>query len=132
MTPNEMDEFLDLLDRYGGGLERWPAEARAKAEAWQKKSAVAGRQIAAMRRVEAALAATNPAIPVETNALAARAMQNRQHDPRQVLARRVSWGVAGTLALVAGLYVGSLPRLDAAPSDIVAAALDQSGGRDVW
>jgi len=132
MTPNEMEEFLDLLDRYGGQLEDWPAEAREKAEAWQQASAVAARQIAAMRRAEAALAASRPIVPAEANALAARAMRERQENPGQMLARRISWGVAGALALVAGVYVGSLPRLDAAPSDIVAAALDQSGGRDVW
>ena len=132
MTPSEMDEFLDLLDRYGGRLEDWPAEARARAEAWQGQSIVAAGQLAAMRRVEAALAASRMNAPAEASALAARAMQQRQHDPRQRLARRISWGVAGALALFAGLYVGSLPRLDTAPSDIVAAALDQSGGRDVW
>jgi len=132
MTPNEMEELLDLLDRHGGRLENWPAEARAKAEAWRQDSAVAARQIAAMRRVEAALAASHPGVPDEANALAARAMQEHQNNPQRMLARRISWGVAGALALVAGVYVGSLPRLDAAPSDIVAAALDQSGGRDVW
>jgi hypothetical protein len=132
MTPNEMEEFLDLLDRHGGRLENWPAEARARAVAWQQMSAVAARQLAAMRRMEAALAATHPNVPAEANPLAARAMQVKQENPRQVLARRISFGVAGALALFAGVYVGSLPRLDATPSDIVAAALDQSGGRDVW
>jgi hypothetical protein len=132
MTPNEMDEFLDLLDRYGGRLEDWPAEARAKAEAWQQASTVAAQQIAAVRRMEAALAASRLDMPVDAFGLAARAMQQRQHTARKLLARRISWGVAGALALVAGFYVGSLPSLDAAPSDIVAAALDQSGGHDVW
>lgn len=132
MTPNDMEEFLDMLDRYGGRLEAWPAEARAKAEAWQQNCPTAAAQIRAMRRVESALAATRTNIATGADATAARAMLARQVNPRQAMARRISLGVAGALALVAGVYIGSLPRLSTAPSDIVADALNQSGGHDVW
>jgi hypothetical protein len=133
MTPNEMEEFLDMLDRYGGRLETWPPEARAKAEAWRDRCAVAAGQIDAMRRVEAALAATRATVAGGANATAARAMQAHQENPRQAMARRISWGVAGALALVAGVYIGSLPLLgSSAPAEIVADALNQSGGVDVW
>lgn len=132
MTPDDIREFLDRLDRYGGTLDDWPPLARAAADAVLEASAEARAQLASMRRAEAALADTQGMSAATASMLAVRAMQSRQEGRRERAARRLSWAVAGALALVAGLCVGALPRTDEGPSDLVTAALDQSGGHDVW
>ena len=84
-----------------------------------------------MRRAETALLQSQ-AIGSEGD-LAARAMRATQDHPRRTAMRRLPWAVAGMAALVAGLYVGQLPAsAGEGPSEIVTAALDQSGGHDVW
>jgi hypothetical protein len=132
MTPDDIEEFLEVLDRYGGRLEDWPQLARARAEALLAASPQARTQLSAMRRAEAALAATRPADAKGTDTLAFHAMRAIQDKPRRRVRRRLSWALAGTLALIAGVYVGAAPLASENPADIVTAALDQPGGHDVW
>jgi hypothetical protein len=137
MTPefheSEFQDFLDRLDLYGGRLENWPIEARAAAETMLEKSPDARGQLDAMRRAEAALLQSQAIRREDVDDLAARAMRAAQNHPRQTTMRRLPWAVAGVAALVAGLYVGQLPSsASEGPSEIVTAALDQSGAHDVW
>lgn len=134
MTPEDaqFQEFLDRLDLYGGRLETWPPEARAAAETMLETSPEARAQLDAMRRVEAALLQSQASRSEDIDEFAARAMRATQDHPRPAAMRRLPWAVAGVAALVAGLYVGQLPASAEGPSDIVTAALDQSGGHDVW
>jgi len=137
MTPesheSEFQEFLDRLDLYGGRLETWPIEAREAAEAMLETTPEARAHLDAMRRAEAALMRTQTAPRGGVDDLAARAMRAAQERPRQTAMRRLPWAVAGMAALVAGLYVGQLPSsAGEGPTEIVTAALDQSGGHDVW
>jgi ElaB/YqjD/DUF883 family membrane-anchored ribosome-binding protein len=137
MTPesheSEFQEFLDRLDLYGGRLEDWPVEARVAAEALLEHSPEARAQLNAMRRAEAALLQSQAIRSEGVDDFVARAMQAAQDRPRQAVVRRLPWAVAGVAALVAGLYVGQLPAsAGEGPSEIVTAALDQSGGHDVW
>jgi ferric-dicitrate binding protein FerR (iron transport regulator) len=135
MTPEEsqFQEFLDRLDLYGGRLETWPAEARAAAEALLEHSPEARAQLNAMRRAETALTQSQAIHDEEINDIAARAMQSAQARPQQPAIRRLPWAVAAMVALIAGVYVGQLPTSSEEPTEIVTAALDQSGGsHDVW
>ena len=132
MTP-EFQEFLDRLDLYGGRLENWPVEARAAAEALLERSPDARAQWNAMRRAEAALTQSRAGETNGINDTAARAMRAAQYRPREAAIRRLPWAVAGMMALAAGLYIGQLPaQATESPTEIVTAALDQSGGHDVW
>jgi hypothetical protein len=132
MTPEEFQEFLDRLDLYGGRLEAWPVEARAAADALLAASPEARAQLSAMQRAEAALLQTQVIETKGANDIAARAMRGAQQHSRPAAVRRLPWAVAGMVALVAGLYVGALPYTTEGPTEIVTAALDQSGGNDVW
>ncbi|HTW34675.1 MAG TPA: hypothetical protein VMD53_08655 [Rhizomicrobium sp.] len=138
MTPedsqgSELQEFLDRLDLYGGRLENWPVEPRAAAEALLQVSPEARAQLEAMRRAEAALMQSPGTETSGIDDLASRAMRAAQDRPRQTAMRRLPWAVAGMVALAAGLYVGQLPATGSdGPTEIVTAALDQSGGHDVW
>lgn len=132
MTDKSLDEFLTDLDRYGGRISDWPSEAGSRAEALLERSADARSHLAAMRRVEAALSIppslSGPAIDV----VVMRAMQSAQLHMRGTTIRRASWLMVGTLALIAGLYVGTLSGPGDSPSDVVAAALGQTEAHDVW
>ncbi|HUO94390.1 MAG TPA: hypothetical protein VMU22_15800 [Rhizomicrobium sp.] len=130
MTPKGLDEFLERLDLYGGSLAAWPVEARAEAEALLARSPDARAHLVAMQRVESALAQTRMCDTGDD--LAFRATQARQARPEHAVMRQLPWAVAGMVAIAAGLYVGALPRISEGPSEIVSAALDQSGGHDVW
>lgn len=138
MTPEfyepEFQDFLDRLDLYGGRLETWPIEARAAAEAMLERSPEARAQLDAMRRAEAALLRSQTVRSEGLDDLAARAMRVAQDRPRETeMRRRLPWAVAGVVALMAGLYVGQLPASTGeGPTEIVTAALDQSGAHDVW
>jgi len=132
MTPDELEDFLGNLDRFGGRIEDWPEEARRNGEAPLASSAQARAQLAAMRRAEAALAATRPADGTTGDVMAFHAMRAIQDNPRRFVARRLSWVLAGSIALIAGLYVGRIPQASVNPTDIVTAALDPSGAHDVW
>ena len=137
MTPesyeSEFQEFLDRLDLYGGRLEDWPVEARAAAEALLEHSSQARAQWNAMRRAEAALMQSRAIHDEKINDIAALAMQSAQARPQQPAIRRLPWAVAAMVALIAGVYIGQLPTSNEEPTEIVTAALDQSGGsHDVW
>jgi len=133
MTPDVLQEFLDRLDLYGGRLETWPIEAREAAEAMLETSPEARAHLDAMRRAETALLRSQAIRREDIDGLAARAMRAAQDRPRQTAMRRLPWAVAGVVALVLGLYVGQLPSSSGeGPTEIVTAALDQSGGHDVW
>lgn len=138
MTPKdshgaEFQEFLDRLDLYGGRLEDWPLETRAAAEALLEHSPEARTQWNAMRRAEAALMQSQAIRDQGANDIAARAMQSAQAHPQQYAMRRLPWAVAAMVALIAGVYVGQLSTSTEEPTEIVTAALDQSGGsHDVW
>jgi len=132
MTPESFEEFLDRLDLYGGNLETWPVEARDAAQALLAASPEARAHLSAMRRVESALAQTRATYAKGVDDLTFRVMQVAQVRPQHTAIRRLPWAVAGMMALAAGLYVGALPRMSEGPSEIVTAALDQSGGHDVW
>jgi hypothetical protein len=137
MTPeshgSEFQEFLDRLDLHGGRLENWPVEARAAAEALLEHSPEARAQLGAMRRAEAALMQSQATEAQKINDIAARAMQAAQTVPHQAAIRRLPWAVAAMVALIAGVYVGQLSTSAEEPTEIVTAALDQSGGsHDVW
>ena len=132
MTGLHIEEILDELDLRGGRLENWPAQDRAAAEALLDSSSEARGHLAAMRRVESALAQTQPAANTNIDSIAARAMRSAQDTSRRVAMRRVSWAFAGSLALFAGLYVGAQPEPNDAPADMVVAALGQSGDHDAW
>jgi len=131
MTPESLEEFLDRLDLYGGNLETWPDEARDAAQALLSASPEARAHLSAMRRAEATLAQTRATHAKGVDDLTFRVMQMAQARPHTAI-RRLPWAVAGMMALAAGLYVGALPRMSEGPSEIVTAALDQSGGHDVW
>jgi len=134
MTPedSQFQEFLDRLDLYGGRLEDWPVEARAAAEALLEHSSEARAQWTAMRRAEAALMQSQSIGNEGIDNIAARAMQSAQAHPHPAAIRRLPWAVAAMAALIAGLYIGQLPPTEE-PTEIVTAALDQSGGsHDVW
>lgn len=125
--------FLDRLDLYGGRLENWPVEARAAAETLLERSLEARAQLNAMRRAEAVLMQPQAMRTENLTEIAARAMQSAQARPHQTAIRRLPWAVAAMVALIAGLYVGQLPMPTEGPTEIVTAALDQSGGsHDVW
>jgi hypothetical protein len=53
----DLSRFEDLVDRYGGDLEKWPADLRADAEAFCAGSDEAAEMCAAARRLDALLAA---------------------------------------------------------------------------
>jgi hypothetical protein len=126
-------EFLDRLDLYGGRLEDWPVEARAAAEALLEHSSQARAQWNAMRRAEAALMQSQSIRDEGISDIAARAMQSAQAHPHPAAIRRLPWAVAAMAALIAGVYIGQLPASAEEPTEIVTAALDQSGGsHDVW
>lgn len=129
--PDTLQKFLDNLDRYGGRIENWPPQEHADAQSLLESSAEARAQFSAVTRMEAALATTQPDAAGTLDAMAQRAMQAKQIRPVTKTARRMTWAFAGTLALVAGLYVGSLNRRYETQSDVIAATLDQ-GGHDVW
>ena len=134
MTPedSQFQEFLDRLDLYGGRMEDWPVEARAAAEALLEHSSEARAQWNAMRRAEAALMQSQAIANDGIDNIAARAMQSAQAHPHPAAIRRLPWAVAAMAALIAGLYIGQLPSAEE-PTEIVTAALDQSGGsHDVW
>ena len=96
-----------------------------------KTSPEARVQLDAMRRAEAVLLQSQAIRSEGVDEMAVRAMQAMQDHPRRTAMRRLPWAVAGMAALVAGLYVGQLPASQG-PTEIVTAALDQSGGHDVW
>lgn len=58
-------EFAAALDRAGGRIERWDAEARARAERLLADDAEAARAFAAQARVERVLAAVTAPRPVD-------------------------------------------------------------------
>ncbi len=135
MTPDESQflEFLDRLDLYGGRLEDWPREARAAAAVLLEHSPEARAQLNAMRRAETVLTQSQAIHDEGINAIAARAMQSAQAHPHPAAIRRLPWAVAAMVALIAGVYVGQLSTSTEEPTEIVTAALDQSGGsHDVW
>jgi hypothetical protein len=132
MTPDDLDEFLGALDRLGGVLDTWPPQVRAQAESALADSAEARTHLAAMQRAEAVLAATRRAADPAPDDMAGRAIRSAQARPQQIVKQRLSWAAAGMLALVAGLYVGSIPRNMDNPSDVVTAALDPAESHDVW
>lgn len=119
------EEFLELLDRLGGDMERWPASLRLMAQARLAQSPAARAGLAAMQRTEALLAAASvvPAFNAEalnSATLAARASANAQQRP---LVRRLSWAAVGAAAMVMGLLVGMTPQNDVSVVGSVQTAL---------
>jgi hypothetical protein len=133
MSADDIQEFLDRLDLYGGRLEDWPPLARTAAETTLEVSSEARAHLAAMRRAEDALLLSRAVIHGGIGATAARAMQAPQIDRRQTFVRRLPWAAAGAVALLAGFYVGAVPREhNDTAADVAVALLDQSGDHDVW
>lgn len=132
MTPDDLRDFLDSLDLYGGRLEAWPDDLRRTAQELLAVSQEARAHLAAMRRAELALVATRGVGSIACDALVAGAMRHHQERVQPVLRRRLPWAAAAVVALVAGVYVGQIPKANDNPTDVVMAALDPSGGHDVW
>ncbi len=131
MTPDDIQEFLESLDRYGARLEDWPDAPRQLAHALLAVSAEARLQLDAMRRAEHALAATRAVVGTAADAIRLHAMREAQVRPQRRTTQRLSWAVAASVALIAGVYVGTMSWSTESPADIVTAALDQTGGFDV-
>jgi hypothetical protein len=115
------EEFLELLDRLGGDLERWPASLRLMAQALLTRSAAARAGLAAMQRAEMLLMAGAVVPSFDSGALAARASANAQQRP---LVRRLSWAAAGAVVMVMGVLVGMTPQNDISVVGSVQTALN--------
>lgn len=131
----ELQTFEDKLDRWGGDLARWPADARRSAEALLAVSAPARALHTSMIEIERMLA-----LPLAEDtdsvgrfaAVATRRLQEKpsmlRHAPRSV--RRAGWGVAIAAALVLGIMVGDINPggYDDSPDQVLASALGPSVG----
>jgi hypothetical protein len=124
MTLDEfhLKEFLEDLDLFGGDLSAWPADKKAEAEKLLQKSQTARAHLSAMQDAERMFVAGRVTEMSNAEAVAARAMRSRQVRPSTIAVRRVSWAVAGSLALAFGLVIGIFP-FGEHPSDVVGAAL---------
>jgi hypothetical protein len=132
MDDSGLGEFLDALDLYGAQTERWPQAEREQAQILIARSPQARAQWQAMERAERALLRTRTVCDATDGGMTARILRLRQDNPRRHAARRASWAVAASFAVIAGLYVGAAPQPSDNPEDIVVAALAPSGGHDAW
>jgi len=124
MTLDEfhLKEFLEDLDLFGGHLSTWPADKKAEAEKLLQKSQTARAHLSTMQEVETLFAASRVSKMPDNRAIAATAMRVKQERPSSAGVRRVSWAVAGSLALALGLVIGIFP-FGERPSDVLNAAL---------
>ena len=121
----DLAQFEHDLDRYGGDLDRWPAAARAAADALISTAPVAGMRLALMQRLEAALRADGRAdvAPLVLGRLAATAGRHKQARPTQRVAVRAAWAATAAAALTFGLVVGDLlPDRHIDPARLMSAA----------
>ena len=126
-----LQTFEDHLDRWGGALASWPAEARGEAERLLAGSAAARALHAEMVEVEAALALPAFEPPGRFAAVATRHVQGRAVPSRRVpMLRRAGWGAAAAAALGLGLLFGSanLGVHEDSPDQVLASALGLAAG----
>ncbi|HEX4027489.1 MAG TPA: hypothetical protein VHX18_07705 [Rhizomicrobium sp.] len=126
------EEFISLLDEWGGDPARWPVHLRLDAMPLLEHSARARAGLKAMQDVERLLARSAPAPAFDSAAIAARATRHGQAG-RPIMSpalRKVSFAALGALALAAGILVGMTPPGDTAIIGSVQMALN-GGGNDV-
>lgn len=110
------DQFEEALSRYGGDFNKWPASARADAEALAATDRRAAAMLAAARRLDGLLSAIASPRPVEAALVGriAAGIDNGKHRDVTVRpsGRLAAWaGAAVVLFLAAGFAVGlALPQ----------------------
>ena len=140
----EARAFDDHLHRFGGDLNRWPAELAAEADALLAISPEARRAKAGMDELEQWLRAgsrkaSNQDAAGDVSTTAAVAMRQRQLGPARPARRAATWGATWGAAAAAALALGVLVGNIAAPIDmhedspdqLVASALGATGSADV-
>ncbi|MGK9171150.1 hypothetical protein KXR53_32965 [Inquilinus limosus] len=107
MAEMTLDRFLDLLDRHGPVIDRWPAPERDGAEALLAASAEARSAMADARALVVALNDLRVAPP--SAALLGRILDAAPR-PRRWIAEILSWrpAVAFAAALVVGVWLGAM------------------------
>lgn len=117
MAEMTLDRFLDLLDRHGPVIDRWPASDQDGAEALLAASAEARSAMADARAVSAALNDLRVLPP--SAALLGRILDAAPRQ-RRWISEILSWrpAVAFAAALVVGVYLGAMvPTVQASDDD---------------
>jgi len=117
MADMTLDRFLDLLDRHGPVIDRWPASDQDGAEALLAASAEARSAMADARAVAAALNDLRVAPP--SASMLGRILDAAPR-PRRWISEILSWrpAVAFAAALVVGVYLGAMvPTVQANDDD---------------
>lgn len=125
--------FEDHLDRYGADLNAWPAVTRAEAAVLLEASPQARAAFLSMSEVERFLRVRPPLATSGIDAMAAKAMTQRQLVPPRRGAARAGWAAAAAVVLSLGVFVGDVspPDHDESPDRVMAAAFDTTGSVDV-
>lgn len=143
----DLERFELGLDRFGGALDRWPADERSAAEALLARSEAARALLAEMVALEALIplqvtAVANagrmperfmPERAIPEHSMAERAMAAPQVRRLAPAVRRAGWAAALAAALVLGLLVGhgNVDSPGDAADHILTAASDPLGQVDV-
>ena len=117
MAEMTLDRFLDLLDRHGPVIDRWPASDQDEAEALLAASAEARSAMADARAVATALNDLRVAPP--SASMLGRILDAAPR-PRRWISEILSWrpAVAFAAALVVGVYLGAMvPTVQANDDD---------------
>lgn len=117
MAEMTLDRFLDLLDRHGPVIDRWPTSDRDEAEALLAVSVEARSAMADARAVAAALNDLRVAPP--SAAMLGRILDTAPR-PRRWISEILAWrpAIAFAAALVVGVYLGAMvPTVQANDDD---------------
>ncbi|MDR6293844.1 MULTISPECIES: hypothetical protein [Inquilinus] len=116
MAEMTLDRFLDLLDRHGPVIDRWPGPDQDGAEALLAQSAPARSAMADARAVATALNDLRVAPP--SAALLGRILDAAPR-PRRWISEILSWrpAVAFAAALVVGVWLGAMAPTPVQASD---------------
>jgi hypothetical protein len=118
-----IEQLQEALDRYGGDLGRWPASARAEAEALLARDPEAARMAGDAVRLNALLAEAVQPLPVDAGfigrVIAGVSSGGHRDVPLHPTPRLAAWAGAATVALLVTGYAVGL-------------AMPQSQGEDVF
>ena len=116
MAEMTLDRFLDLLDRHGPVIDRWPATDQDGAETLLAQSAVARSAMADARAVAAAL--NDLRVPPPSAALLGRILDAAPR-PRRWISEILAWrpAVAFAAALIVGIWLGAVMPTPVQASD---------------
>lgn len=116
MAEMTLDRFLDLLDRHGPVIDRWPAADQDGAETLLAASPPAQSAVADARAVTRALNDLRVAAP--SAALLGRILDAAPR-PRRWISELLSWrpAVAFAAALLVGVYLGAVMPTPVQASD---------------